>query len=67
VQQDVEASAGAVRLARLPASAPELNPAEYVWGYCKQHEIANFCPKDRAQLGHFSRGRLRSYNGAGPS
>jgi transposase len=60
VQQYVEASAGAIRLARLPAYAPELNPAEYVWGYCEQHEIANFCPKDLAQLGHFAGGRLRS-------
>ena len=60
VQQYVEARAGAIRLAALPAYAPELNPAEYVWGYCKQHEIANFCPKDLAQLGHFARGRLRS-------
>ena len=60
VQQYVEARAGAIRLARLPAYAPELNPTEYVWGYCKQHEIANFCPKDLAQLGQVARGRLRS-------
>jgi transposase len=59
VQQDVEASTGAVRLARLPAYAPELNPAEYVGGYCNQHESATFCPQDLAQLGQFARGRLR--------
>lgn len=60
VQHYVEASQGAIRLAFLPAYAPELNPAEYVWGYCKQHEIGNFCPDDLAQLGWFARGRLRS-------
>ena len=31
---------------RLPAYAPELNPAEYIWGYWKNHELPNFCPKD---------------------
>jgi len=24
--------------------------AEYIWGYCKQHELPNLCPKDFAQL-----------------
>jgi len=23
---------------------------EYIWGYCKQHELPNLCPKDFAQL-----------------
>ena len=26
---------------RLPASSPELNPVEYMWGHVKTHEIAN--------------------------
>lgn len=56
----VEASDGMLRLAFLPAYAPELNPVEYVWGYCKQHELANFCPEDLAHLGGFARRRLRS-------
>lgn len=60
VQQYVDVSAGAIRLAALPAYAPELNPAEYVWGYCKQHELANFCPDDFGHLGSFARSRLRS-------
>jgi hypothetical protein len=34
--------------------------AVYVWGYCKQHEIGNFCPADFAHLGRVARGRLRS-------
>jgi transposase len=30
----------------IPAYAPELNPVEYLWGYFKQHELPNFCPKE---------------------
>lgn len=37
---------------RLPAYAPELNPVEYLWSYWKQHELANFCPKDIWELSH---------------
>ena len=37
---------------RLPAYAPELNPVEYLWGYWKKHELANFCPKDIWALSH---------------
>jgi transposase len=53
---------GAIDLERLPAYAPELNPVEYIWGYCKQHELPNFCPKDFGQLGSAARqalGRMR--------
>jgi transposase len=32
----------------LPAYAPELNPVEYLWACWRQHELANFCPKDMA-------------------
>lgn len=60
VRDYVEGSQGAFRLAFLPAYAPELNPVEYVWGYCKQHEMGHFCPDDFAQLGPFARSRLRS-------
>lgn len=60
VQQYVDACEGAIRLAVLPAYAPELNPVEYLWGYCKQHELANFCPRDFTQLTGFARSRLRS-------
>jgi len=34
----------------LPAYAPELNPVEYLWGYWKQNELANFCPKTFTEL-----------------
>jgi transposase len=60
VREYVEGTQGRIRLARLPAYAPELNPVEYIWGYCKQHELPNFCPKDFAHLGRMARSRLRS-------
>jgi len=53
---------GQIHLEYLPAYAPELNPVEYIWGYCKQHELPNFCPKDFAQLSVAARralGRMR--------
>ena len=34
----------------LPAYAPELNSVEYLWGYCKQHELPNVCPRDWGEL-----------------
>jgi transposase len=51
---------GAIQLERLPAYAPELNPVEYVWGYLKQHAMANFCAHDLAQLSEVARRKLRS-------
>lgn len=50
---------GDVWLAQLPAYAPELNPVEYLWGYLKQHAMANFCPADLNQLSRFARSKLR--------
>ena len=50
---------GRLQLERLPAYAPELNPVEYIWGYWKQHELPNFCPKDYAQLSYQARAALR--------
>jgi len=55
-------AAGAIPLEFLPAYAPELNPVEYIWGYCKQHELPNLCPKDFGQLSWAARkalGRMR--------
>lgn len=60
VRAYVERTHGRIRLAQLPAYAPELNPVEFIWGYCKQHELPNFCPKDFAHLNHVARSRLRS-------
>jgi len=44
----------------LPAYAPELNPAEYLWGQLKQHHLANFCPEHLGQLKQQARRSLTS-------
>jgi transposase len=48
-----------LELERLPAYAPELNPVEYIWGYWKQHELSNFCPKNFVELSYHARCALR--------
>lgn len=50
---------GEIHLAQLPGYAPELNPVEYLWGHLKKHALANFCPRDLAELGGEARRRLR--------
>jgi transposase len=39
-----------LRLERLPAYAPELNPVEAVWSWLKYGELANFVPADVEDL-----------------
>ena len=58
VQQFVADQDGRLQLERLPAYAPELNPVEYLWGYWKQHELPNFCPKNLAELSGHARQAL---------
>jgi len=41
---------GEVICYRLPAYAPELNPAEYIFGYLKEHKLGNYCPDSVAEL-----------------
>lgn len=41
-----------LRVERLPAHAPELNPLEGLWGNLKGCELANFLPDDLGQLAH---------------
>jgi transposase len=50
---------GRIAVEYLPAYAPELNPVEYIWGYWKQHELPNVCPKDYWQLNQQARYTLR--------
>lgn len=59
VRAYVEGLAGDVVLARLPAYAQELNPAEYIWGHLKGHALANFCPRDIPHLSREARRQLR--------
>ena len=63
VQHWVAGQRARLELERLPAYAPELNPVEYLWGYWKQHELPNFCPKNFAELSHHARRALRRMRG----
>jgi len=49
-QEWVREQGGWIHTEYLPAYAPELNPVEYLWGYWKQHELPNVCPKDWWEL-----------------
>jgi hypothetical protein len=59
VQDFIAELQGWISTAYLPPYAPELNPVEYIWGYWKQHELPNVCPKDYWQLGQTARRTLR--------
>jgi transposase len=57
-----EGAAKRLHLERLPAYAPELNPAEGIWSYLKRVELANVCCHDLSELReelHRARERLR--------
>ena len=59
VQDYIASLQGRISTAYLPPYAPELNPVEYIWGYWKQHELPNVCPKDYWQLNEAARRTLR--------
>ncbi len=59
VQDFIAGLQGWISTAYLPPYAPELNPVEYIWGYWKQHELPNVCPKDYWQLSEAARRTLR--------
>lgn len=59
VQDYIASLQGWIITAYLPAYAPELNPVEYIWGYWKQHELPNVCPRDYGQLSEAARRTLR--------
>jgi transposase len=50
VREFVHSCGSRIALEFLPVYAPELNPAEYIWGHLKQHELANFCAKHGWEL-----------------
>lgn len=60
VRAFIDSLKGTIQLEQLPGYAPELNPVEYIWGYLKQHALANFCAHDFAQLTDVARRKLRS-------
>jgi len=39
-----------LHLHNLPPYAPELNPVEHLWNWCKDKQLVNFAPHDVAQL-----------------
>lgn len=49
---------GRVWVERLPGYAPELNPIEYLWGYAKGNDLANFAPKELWELSRAARKAL---------
>jgi len=59
VRRYVEGLQGAIRLAPLPAYAPELNPVEYLWGHWKHHELPNLCAATLAMLSRHARRALQ--------
>jgi transposase len=50
VREFVAQQNGRLQLEFLPAYAPELNPAEYIWGHLKVHELTGFCAQDLRHL-----------------
>jgi transposase len=54
VSDYVASTNGHIVIERLPAYAPELNPAEYIWAHLKQHEIGNLLVKEAWQLRHYA-------------
>jgi len=59
VQAFVDTQRGRLQVEFLPAYAPELNPVEYLWGYCKHHALPNFCPTTFGELSWHARYALR--------
>lgn len=59
VRAYVQGTEGQLVLARLPAYAPELTPAEYIWGHLKYHALANFCARDIPHLSWEARRHMR--------
>lgn len=59
VRSYVESTQGNLRVERLPAYAPELNPVEYMWGHLKTHEISNLIATQAWQLSMAATAALR--------
>jgi transposase len=56
----IESTKGGIVVSRLPAYAPELNPAEFIFGYLKERKIPNFCPDSIHETKKIARASLRS-------
>lgn len=60
VRNYVDSLEGQIQLERLPAYAPEINPAEYAFGYAKQRELANLCVDTIEEVRAYATRRLKS-------
>lgn len=70
VSEFVAETKGAVRVERLPAYAPDLNPVEWLWRHLKEVELRNLTCLDLDQLHlefHLALGRLRQKPRLAPS
>jgi transposase len=59
MQAHLRAQRSWLTVERLPGYAPDLNPAELVWGNVKGRELANLCADDLAEVEHELRSGLR--------
>jgi transposase len=59
IQAYLRAQRSWLTVERLPGYAPDLNPAELVWGNVKGGELANLCADDLAEVEHELRAGLR--------
>ena len=59
VDRFVDSTDGALRLFRLPAYSPQLNPDEWVWHNVKHDGVAPAVPKGPEQMRSVITGRLR--------
>ena len=59
VSEFVVSTGGRLSVERLPAYAPELNPAEYLWAHLKEHELGNLIVREAWQLSHQATAALR--------
>ena len=59
VKAFLEQQGGRLWVERLPAYAPELNPAEYLWGHLKEHEVGNLVVRHAHELSHKATAALR--------
>jgi transposase len=59
VRDFVAAQGRQLTLEWLPGYAPELNPVEHIWGYLKEHELPNLCPRQLWELSAAARAALR--------
>jgi len=59
MQAHLRAQRSWLTVERLPGYAPDLNPAELVWGNVKGRELANLCTDNLGEVEHELRAGLR--------